>query len=376
MKKTLIILVALFMVTAFSASAATFKVGDVYEYKGSTQADDIYIAGGSIDVSGDINGDGVIAGGDVSIIGDISQDATVVGGSIRLLGSVGDDARITGGNITISSDIAGDLVAAGGFIKTLSGSTISGDVVIAGGTIFIDGNVGGDLTIYGEEVRINGEIKGNVNLKFTKKVILGENAIIVGNLTYSADKDIEMSDGTVVGGIVTRLESPVHRFDFDKNDIGKVIGFLFLVKLLLMLVAGVLAVVVFKKFSKTVGEHTYEDFWKNALIGFITLIVVPVAVILLFATILGICVGFILLGAYVLMLIISKVLAGIVVGGLLSKWIKKETIIDWKWAVLGIVALQVISFVPLFGGIAALIIVLATFGTLGTLAYKRFWITR
>lgn len=376
MKKTLIIFVALFMVTVSSASAATFKAGETYEYKGSVAIDDIYVVGGSVDISGDIKGDGIVVGGDVSILGNITEDLMTAGGSVKLIGSVGDDARIIGGNVSVSSDILGDLVALGGFIKTLSGSSVTGDVVIAGGTVFIDGNIGGDLTVYGDEVRINGPIGGNVNLKYVKKVILGENALIVGNLIYSGSKDLEISDKVIIGGMVTRVEQPVSKFDLDKEDIEKIIGFLFVIKLLLMLVAGVLAVLVFKQFSKTVGVEAHRDFWKNTLIGFVTLIVVPVAVILLIATIIGMGVGFILLGIYILMLLISKVFAGIVVGGLLSKWIKKEIIVDWKWVMCGIATLQIISLVPLFGNFVAFIIVLATFGTIGTLAYKRFWLNR
>ncbi|MFC1731920.1 hypothetical protein ACFL6I_16500 [candidate division KSB1 bacterium] len=376
MKKTLIFFVALFMLTALSVSAATFKAGDVYEYKGGGTADDIYIAGGSIDVSGDINGDGILAGGEVSVLGDVTEDVTAAGGSVRLLGSIGDDVRVAGGNITVSGRVGDDLVAAGGFVKILSGSTIAGDTVIAGGTTVMNGAIDGDLTIYGEDVTINGSVNGNVTLKFTKRVTFGDDAVILGNLTYSALEEVYIPTGVLIGGYVTRVETPMKKFNFDKNDLGAFIGFFVLIKFLLMLVVGVLAVIVFRKFSNTMSVQTHDNFWKNLLIGFIVFIVIPITAVLLLATVIGIYIGFILLSMYALALLIAKVYAGIVAGALLSKWIKKEIIVDWKWAVLGIAALQIVSLVPLFGGFAVCILVLATFGTLGTLVYKTFWLAR
>lgn len=374
MKKILILLFGFFMLAAFSASAATFRVGEVYEYKGGVIADDLYIAGGTVDVSGDINGDGILVGGNISVLGNVTEDILAVGGAIRLLGSVGDDVRVVGGDITVSSRIGGDLVALGGFVRILSDSIIANEAVIVGGTIVMNGTVASNLTIYGEEVTINGPVNGNVTLRFTKKVTIGEDASIAGNLTYSALEEIEIPEGVFIGGEVTRVELPMKKFG--KEDFGKFIGFLFLAKFLLMLVTGVLAVLVFKQFSNTVGRQTYANFWKHALLGFVTLVIVPIAAALLLVTVLGAYIGFLLLGTYILMLAIAKVYAGIVAGAFLSKWIKKEVIVDWKWTVLGIAVLQVILLIPILGSLAGFIFALAAFGTLGMLAYRRLWLTR
>lgn len=374
MKRTAIFVIGVLMLVALPASAATFRVGDTYEYQGSADADDVYVAGGGIDVSGDINGDAVLAGGDITILGNIVEDLIATGGSIRVLGSVGDDARVAGGTITVSDDISGDLVAAGGLIRVLSSARVGRDAVIAGGSVFMNGSIGGDLTVYGEEVVINGPINGDVTLKFTKRVTLGENAAIAGNFTYSALNEIVVPGGAFIGGDISRTELKMSRFD--KADFAKVAGVVIFFKFLLVLAASLLAVLVFKQFSRTVARETHDAFWKRALIGFIALIVVPIAAGLIFATVLGAAVGFILLSAYVLAILISKVYVGIVAGSLLSKWIKKETIVDWKWTVLGVAVVQVAALVPFFGHLATFVILLATFGTIGTLAHKRLWLTR
>lgn len=377
MKKILIFLFGFFMLAALSASAATFRVGEVYEYRGDVIADDLYIVGGAIDVSGDIDGDAILVGVDISVLGNVTEDITAAGGAISFLGFVGDDVRVVGGDITVSGRIGGDFVALGGFVRILSESIIANEAVIIGGTVIMNGTVAGNLTIYGEEVTINGPVNGDVTLRFTKKVTIGEDASIAGNLTYSALKEVEIPEGVLIGGEVTRVELPMKKFGkLGKEDFGKFIGFLVLGKLLLMLVTGVLAVLVFRQFSSTVGVQTYANFWKHALLGFVTLIVVPIAAVLLLATVLGVYIGALLFGAYLLMLAIANVYAGIVAGALLSKWIKKRIIVDWKWAILGIAVLQVILLIPILGNLAGFIFILATFGTLLVLAYRRFWLTR
>ena len=374
MKKTLVFLVAVFMLAAFSVSAATFKVGEVYEYKSGAVADDIYIAGGTVDISGDVKGDGMFAGGEVSVLGDVTEDATVAGGTVRILGSVGDDMRIVGGNITVSSDVGGDMVVAGGMVRVLSDSRVGEDAIIAGGAVIMSGKIDGDLTVYGEDVMIDGQIDGDVVLKFTKKVTIGEGASIAGNLTYSSLEEVEIPGGVFVGGEVTRVELMSKKFE--KEGLDRFVDFFILMKFLLMLVAGVLAVIVFKRFSKTVGVESYSHFWMHALIGFLALIVVPIAVVLLLATMLGAYIGIVLLVAYVLLLAIAKIYTGILAGALLSKWFKKEIIVDWKWTVLGITMLQALALIPVFGTLFGCLLVLVTFGTLLVLSYNKFWLTR
>ena len=374
MKKVLVFLIGVLALTALFASASTFKVGEIYEHKAGSIFDDIYIAGGSVDVTGDVIGDGVVVGGEISILGNISQDITAAGGSIDIIGVIGDDVRVAGGNISISSKIGDDLVAFGGLVKVLSKSTVAGDAVLVGGTIVMNGTISGDLKVFGGEVTINGPIKGDVIIRFAKKITLGEDAVITGRFTYSAPEELQIPEGVVIGGEVTRIESPFTKFE--RKDVRNIFAFLLFGKFLIMLVTGVLAVLVFRRFSEMVGGMALASFWKHALIGFVSLIVVPIAAIILFTTILGSYIGFLLFSAYILTLLVAKVFAGIVVGALLSKWIKKEVIVNWKWAVLGIALLQLLVLIPILGPLIALVVGMASFGTVLVLIYKKMWITR
>ena len=98
--------------------------------------------------------------------------------------------------------------------------------------------------------------------------------------------------------------------------------------------------------------------------------------VILFMTILGSYVGFLLLSAYVLTLFVAKVFAGIVAGALLSKWIKKEVIVNWMWTAIGITALQILILVPILGNLLTFIVSMASFGTLLVFLYRKMWLVR
>lgn len=365
MKKYSLLIAAAVFLTALPVFAATFKTGQVVVQKEAALADNLYVFGGSVDVSGTVEGDVITAGGNVSVDGTVSQDVAALGGTVTILGSIGGDVRTAGGNVSVSGSVGGDLLAAGGFVKVLSGSTISKDLVAAGGTVVMDGAVTGNMTVYGKDVAIDGPINGNVTLKDTRTVTLGPNAHITGNLTYSADQALTIAPG-VVGGEVTRVPLPVNT---PTEHLGAILGFLALIKFITLLITSVLAVLIFKKLSTRVGSVAQENFWKQALVGFVVLVVTPVAVFLLLASVVGIMIGFLLLIGYILMLMAACIYSTVVAGALLSKWIQKRLIVDWKWTIAGLVALTVIAFIPFVGPLIVFIIAMASLGGLSTHAY-------
>lgn len=364
----------LFLLVASPLFAATFRVGEVYEQKDAVVNDDLYIAGGSVDISGNVSGDVIMAGGDVALLGNVTQDVMSAGGTLNLVGAIGDDLRAVGGNISVASRVADDLVAVGGFVKVLSDSTVSGDAVLAGGAVIMNATIVGDLTVYGEEVTVNGPVNGDVTLRFTRKVTLGPDARIGGNFTYSADEELTIPEGVFIGGEVTRVESGMA--GFNKKSLAQALGFFAFGKFLMILVAVLLLVLVFKRASHAVGTHTVDHFWKHALLGLVGLIVTPIIAFLLFVSFIGVFIGIFLLLLYILTLLAAGLYTSVAAGALLSKWAKQRVIIDWMWAVIGLVATFIVCFVPVIGPLVVFVIFLSALGTIGTIAHRKLWVAR
>jgi len=382
--KKYIVFLALFVglvVPAFG-SAATFGGGESYSLsEGNTVSDNLYAAGGDVTVGGVVLGDLISAGGSLTVSGKVRDDLTLAGGNITVLAPIGGDARVAGGNIVFEkSTVGGDLIIAGGSIKVLSGSTASGDVIISGGAITFSGVGAKSARFAGGQVTIDGTIRGDVFIDGGQKIVLGENARIDGNLVYRSEKEdaLVVTEGAIVKGETTfeKRVMPINQVDVAKG-FAAFLGILFLIKFITVLVAGIIAVLVFRQFSLAAANEVMARPWRNLLLGFAVLVLVPVASIMLLVTVLGAYVGMLLIASYVLLMMVVSLYSGIMLGAWVYKLIKKgETVVSWQVAALGIVLFTLVKLVPVVGWIVCLAVFLMTLGAVAQIINDRLWARR
>ena len=378
MKKFFVLMVAVAIVTPLFAFAATIKGGDeVFIQKGEDVRDNLYLAGGNVSVSGAVFGDLLAAGGNILISENVSDDMAIAGGSITILGNSGGDVRVAGGNILIAGDVAGDVVIAGGSVTIASEVSVGKDVVVAGGQVSVDGDVSGNLQITGGVATINGHIKGNVKAEVDEKLTLGSGAVVDGTLEYSArNTDIlQMNEGAVVAGEVSFTKVDVVDRHEAKNFIFAAIGAFIFFKLIALIIAVLVLVWLFRKFSNSVVEGVVKDPLQMLGKGFVAAVVVPAAAILLFVTVVGIPLGLLLMFGYGLLSFVVCLYAGVVVGAWVSKLVRKSghAVITYKNAAGGVVLLMIVKFIPLIGWIIGLFVFLVTLGSIVDMIHKRFW---
>lgn len=362
--------------------AATFGGGETYTLsEEKTVADNLYVGAGDITIGGTVSGDAIAAGGSLAVSGRVRDDLTLAGGDITVLAPVGGDARVAGGNIVFEkSTVGGDLIIAGGTIKVLSNSTAGGDVIISGGAVTFSGIGAKGARFVGGQVTVDGTIHGDVFIDGGQKIVLGENARIDGNLVYRSEKKdvLEVREGAVVKGTTTfeKREMPINRGDVAKG-FAAFFGIISFIKFVTLLVAGVLAVLVFRQFSLGMANEVLARPWRNLLLGFAVLVLAPVAAIILFVTVLGAYVGALLFAAYALLLMVVSVYSGVMFGVWFYKLMKKsDTVISWQIALLGIILLGFIKLIPVIGWIVCLAIFLITLGAVAQMIYERLWIKR
>ena len=249
----------------------------------------------------------------------------------------------------------------------LPGAVIGGDVIAAGGTVDIEGTVNGGVRAYGGDITLDGPVAGPVSLHASKVVTFGDKAVIAGTLVYSAPQEATIASGAKLGTQVTftkngalsvwKEEEGLRRGSGASSDSS-----------CLRSSSGCwssrsILVLAFKPFAQELVERTLGHFWKKAGIGFIALVVPPVAVVLLFVTLVGVYLGIALILLYLLALLAAGVYMGVFTGALLSHWIRKEAVANWKWAILGTLVVFLIAFIPFVGWIADLLLMLASLGT-------------
>jgi hypothetical protein len=123
-------------------------------------------------------------------------------------------------------------------------------------------------------------------------------------------------------------------------------------------------------FGKRVAVETLDRFWHMVFVGFIATVVAPVLIVTLLVSIVGMYVGFLVGTLYLLAVLAAGVLMCVTAGALIAKIAKKEILINWKWALLGTVAVFAASFIPLLGWIAVLLLYFASLGAALTSLYR------
>lgn len=370
------LLVAITILTPGLTLAAVTKAGEtvVVTQEGGIQ-DNLYVAGGEVQVDTSISGDLVTAGGNILITKDVSEDIAAVGGSVTILGSSKEDVRVAGGNVLISGNVGGDLIVAGGTVVISSGVTIGKDLIVTGGTVTLNGVVLGNATIAGGEVRLNSEVKGNVKAN-VGKLTLGEKANINGNLEYKAQDlaDLEKSPSAIIGGETIFKEMKNVTPEVDKGLMA-IFGIFAFISFLASILLALISFFVFKKFSNNVVTSAITDPLHLMLKGFVVLVTIPVAIVLLFITLFGVPIALMALLSYILLICISGIYTGIITGAWLSKKVYKseEIKITWKNIISGVVVLALVKAIPFIGWIIGFAVFLIALGSIFDILHKKVW---
>lgn len=380
-KKSFALLLLLAVFVPLTVFGATIKIGDTYSFKaGEVMRDNLYVGAGEVSIDGNVFGDLVTSGGSVVVSGNISGDATIAGGDISVLEKVNGDLRIIGGDVLVTANVTGDLVVIGGNVKILSGVTVGKDLIVLGGRVLVQGNVNGKVRIIGGEVDIDSKISGDVDVKASESIKIGDSAVILGNLIYSGEDEsvIEISDKAVISGEVIFKEGKMVSAGNARFVLFALLGSFLLIKLIAMLVAVVLATIFLKKFSNRVVKDAIDSMGMKVVWGFVALIVIPAAILIFFGSIVGILLGILGTLGYIMLITLATIYSGVIFGAWMDKLIRKkeEITVNWKNGLLGVIVLMFIVQIPLIGGLAGLFFFLLALGSISTLVYSYLWTRR
>lgn len=314
MKKILSVAILIAVAMPAFAFAAQIRSGEQVNIgRNETIQGNYYIAGATLNIAGTITGDLLAGGGNLNISGPVYKDITVAGGTINLSGNVGEDLRVAGGDITISGSIGGDLVVAGGNVQILPDASIGGDLFAAGGKVVNQGKVKGKISI---------------------------------------------------------ITSPEQKGQRDKGFLG--LGIWWLIATLMKLVIGLVLYYLLRPGTQEVLKKAVSNFGSEFLRGFLILVAMPVALVLLMFTIVGIPISIMGFLIYAALMIVSSVFGAIILGGVVAKYGFKKPETLTIWIVLGgIILYQILKLIPFVGWIIVFVFSLTGLGVLAHTLYKQ-----
>ena len=271
--------------------------------------DNYYAAGNRIEITTPLAADAVVAGRQVDITQSVAGDVLAAGWRVSLTGRADDDVRIAAREVVVNAPITGDLTVAGGDVTVGAASRVGGRAWIAGQTVRVDGVFDRNLEIAGATVQIAGEVRSPVRIVAEKLEILSS-ARILAPLAYKSPNEAQIAEGAVVSGPVTfdRISSQEAR-QARAFPAGSTL--LFSVHLLL---AGILVVVYLPRVEQSVVETLRAHPGKSLLAGFMLLVTIPIAALLLIISILGLPLGLALAALYAMALFSGVLTAAFCVG--------------------------------------------------------------
>lgn len=334
--------------------------------------EDLYVAGGRVDVFAEIDGDVIAAGGRVAVDSQVSGDVIAVGGSVTVHGNVYDDVRLAGGEVIINATVGDGAVAAGGDVLLAPKATVGGDAMLSGGRVELAGKVRGDVRIGGGRVVISGQIDGNVEL-VGRLVIIDPGAVIRGNLTYRSPKTAEIDSTARIEGSISHIAIPV-------PGTAEIAGGVASVGILLWLsiaLSGIVIYLLFPKIAYAAVQNAAEQPWKAMGLGLALFAAIPVLAIVLFATGLGWLLAFLLLNIYALLLLLGFLVGVLFLSNAVLKRIRRDRemskFVNGLAFALTLCAVMVVGLIPLLGWL--LVFALLLLGT-GSLTFCLYTIRR
>lgn len=329
------------------SAPALVSAGPIIRTGESVMVDEVQILEGNfygvastLTLSGAAEQDVYVLGGTVTSNGTIAEDLTVVGGTVHIHGVVDGDVRVVGGDVTIASDVKGDVAVLGNSLKILSTATVSGDVIFYGSTLDISGTVQKTLHTNAEAVGLYGTLNGASEILVTDTLVVGDRAVIRGDIVYRSPHEISRSPNAVIAGSVSRqsLEIPTSSRS--------------LRTLLLELFTLVFTVIVvyqfFGRFLSVAYVHTEKIFWYG-LSGAAFLLLVPVIAIALFVSMIGSALGILLLGVYLVMFVLAIVYSAVLLGVVVTRQVTQKTVPPLMVVTYGSVIWFLIASVPVVG---------------------------
>lgn len=332
----LILFIILFAVLPFSAGAE-----DEENYIKNTSSGNAFGAGENIQINQDIQGDLVLAGS-----------------LLEINGKTGDDFIGAGGEVIVNGDVSGNIIAAGGSIKV--NGDVGGDVAAFGGQIFLsqDSVVEGDILLGGGEVTLNGMVNGDGEVS-TGTLRTGNDFKINGDFDLEAENYPSNLKDNVEGNL-SIIKTAEQEDQYGDSIIFSILSFI--LELISALALGFILLYIFPASISEIAKIVKVSTFKSLLIGFLTLVFIPILSIILLLTLFGWSLSVFLILFLTLTILIATVPVKLFAGKIIYSRIFKKEAGKIGYYALGAIIFTLAYEIPLLGGLIRFIALIIGLG--------------
>lgn len=322
---------------------------------------DYFGVGPTVDMEGTVNGDAYLAGGTVLMNGTVNGDVLAAGGQVTINGTA-HNIRIAGGQVIINGTVNGNVTVAGGNVTFTTGSHIAGSVVGAGGQMLMSSPITKTVNVAGGQITIANTVAGDVSVA-AGQFILTPDAKLARTLWYQSQQPAQIENGAAVAGKITHTippqpERPAAPFAFFVG-INLFASFAMFV---IELVIGLLLISLLPNYTKRVVTFMRQKVWWALGMGILAWIITPFALLLLAVTLIGIPLAVVLLFFVFIASYVGRILAAVFFGNWLVRLTNRKQVNMFVALLVGLIAVEIISWIPILGGLFAFVLTAIGFG--------------
>jgi hypothetical protein len=247
------------------------------------------------------------------------------------------------------------------------GANIKGSLIAGTQTLNIDKTtvIGGSVLAGSAVMTLDSQVKRNAMIG-SGTLSIGDNAKVGRDLYYATGSDkANISSKAVVAGETHKYEAETPEPQISKEQTSKLFAGAKVVSTIISYLGSLLiGLILFKFFQKRfVGAVSMisKSLWKSLGVGFLILISMIPALIILLITIIGIPVAGFALTIIALYMSLAKIVVGAAVGNFIAT--KAHWKIDTFWPfALGLLIIYVFRLIPVAGGIFGFLVMLLGVG--------------
>ena len=308
-----------------AAAAEIHGYDDVIIASGDVVNDDLYLTGNRITINGVVNGDVLAAGSTVTIDGTVNGDVIVLASTLKFGGEITGSLRTAASTIRIDGNISEDLVVAGSTIDLGNTAEIGRDLIFGASNMKIKSAITRNILGIGEKVEFSDVTGGDISVE-VESLTIASTATIKGNLVYTSDNEVDIRQGAVIEGEITR-KVPVHdKWYSDWTFTPAMKAWAKAIAYLMVLLLGIIIILIAPRKSAEVVSNIQTKPLKSLGWGILVFLVTPIVIVIAILTIIGIPAGLIVAILYGLLLFVSQLVIGLFIGRwILSRFSVEET---------------------------------------------------
>jgi cytoskeletal protein CcmA (bactofilin family) len=325
---------------------------------GETVDDSLAAAGDTVAVDGTISGNLFAAARRVIVRGTVKGDVMAVANRIEIEGTV--EGNVFGGAdaVIVRGSVGQGVYGGGTTIRVDATGRVEGDVLGVSEDLDLDGRVGHDLVAMAERINLHGAVGRDASLR-ARHVHLEAPATVGRDLVVKVPTpgDLQVDSGAAVSGKTETRLAPKENSRYVRPG--------FYVWRLIWLVAAFVTGLVLRALAPGLFPARLPAavaLLRSAGLGFVALVAVPVAAVLLMLTLVGLPVGLFVLVLWLAGLYVAHILVATVVGRGLLQRADAPPAAFAPALLVGLVCLALAANLPYVDGLVRLVVLVLGLG--------------